>query len=188
MRKIKLITIASVVLSLALVVSGCGETKSTSTTPTPTGVKQTSETTQNPGQINHGEGDVYSCLVCHNKNANVYPRADNPNKVCMTCHSLLLGVTSKPLKTIGVVGTAGVVTHPSYSKDVQPILQSECGTCHIDTTYATTIKRINAEKPENKLMDRINGVTRPVMPAPGKLRKNQVQTITNWVNDGAKNN
>ena len=188
MQKIKMITtIASVVLVLALVVSGCGKTQSTSTTPTPTGDKQTLVTTQYPGPINHAQGDVYSCLVCHNTNTNAYPKKDNPNQACMTCHALFLGVTSKPL---GVVEITEVVDHPSFKTDIQPILQSKCGTCHVDImTYTKTMEYVNnVEKPENSLLMRIDGSTKPVMPVSAKLRKNQVQTITNWIKDGAKNN
>ncbi len=85
----------------------------------------------------------------------------------------------------------GVVEHPSYAKDIRPILQNKCVQCHDGiASFPQTMKRVTAGKPENSLLvTRINGSKGPVMPL-GKqpLSENQVQTITNWVKDGAKDN
>ncbi len=170
MKKVKILIIACVVMGLALVASGAsGETKTASTPP------------PNHSQI----GNVYSCLACHNTNSLAYTKKENPNLACRTCHALLLGgVTSKP--TVTTV----VVDHPSYNKDIQPILQSKCITCHVDiATYAKTVEKVSVGKPaESMLIMRINGSLTPIMPVQGPLSKDQVQTITNWIKDGAKNN
>ncbi len=85
----------------------------------------------------------------------------------------------------------GVVEHPSFTKDIRPILQNKCVQCHDGiATYSETTKKVTAGKPEDSpLVVRINGTKEPVMPL-GKqpLSENQVQTITNWVKDGAKDN
>lgn len=84
-----------------------------------------------------------------------------------------------------------VVAHPSFTKDIRPILQNKCIQCHDGiASYSKTMDIVTAGKPEaSPLVTRINGSLEPVMPL-GKppLSKNQVETITNWVKDGAKDN
>ena len=84
----------------------------------------------------------------------------------------------------------GVVDHPSYKNDVRPILKSKCITCHADIVRFTKLmERVSAGNPaESILINRIDGSEEPLMPIEEPLSKNQVQTITNWIQDGAKNN
>lgn len=89
------------------------------------------------------------------------------------------------------LAAAGVVAHPSYKKDIQPILQAKCIQCHADiATYAKTIEKVSAGKPADSLLiKRIDGSQEPVMPVgQDPLTKDQIQTFVNWIQDGAKNN
>ncbi len=102
----------------------------------------------------------------------------------------MIFLTYEGMSSVPTVLAAGVVDHPSYKKDVQPILKSKCVQCHVDmATYAKTLERVSAGKPEDSmLIKRINGSVEPVMPVLEPLSKDQIQTITNWVKDGAKKN
>lgn len=89
------------------------------------------------------------------------------------------------------LAATGVVEHPSYKKNVQPILQNNCLQCHNSiTTYSGTLAKISPGKAENStLYQHITGSVPPQMPL-GKdpLTKDQIQTIKNWIQDGANNN
>ncbi len=96
------------------------------------------------------------------------------------------GISSipKPLAT-------GVVAQPSFKNDIRPILESKCAACHTDiASYAGAAGRATAGNPANSpLIKRIDGSQEPVMPVgQDPLTKDQVQTISNWVQEGAKNN
>jgi ubiquinol-cytochrome c reductase cytochrome b subunit len=95
-----------------------------------------------------------------------------------------------------VLATTGVVAHPSYVKDIDPIFQNKCVSCHGNSgnysvqTYNSAIKNVVLGNPSgSKLMARINGIQKPQMPmGQDPLTKDQIQTIKNWIEDGAKNN
>ena len=90
----------------------------------------------------------------------------------------------KPLAT-------GVVAHPTYKKDVQPILANRCIACHADiASYSHTLEKVTAGNSAGSLIiKRITGEVQPQMPVgQDPLTNNQIQTIKNWVQDGAKNN
>lgn len=89
------------------------------------------------------------------------------------------------------VASTGVVAHPSYKKDIQPILQAQCITCHSDiATYPKTAEKVTPGNPaQSVLIKRLTGEVPPQMPAGGQpLTRDQIQTITNWIQEGAKNN
>lgn len=89
------------------------------------------------------------------------------------------------------VASTGVVAHPSYKKDIQPVLQAKCIQCHSDiATYSKTVEKVTpGNSVQSLLIKRITGEQQPQMPAGGDpLTKDQIQTISNWIQDGAKNN
>lgn len=102
----------------------------------------------------------------------------------------MIFLTYQGMNSGKVLADTGVVDHPTYTKDVRPILISKCITCHPDIVkFARTMERVSAGNPtDSELIDRIDGSEEPLMPMDEPLSKNQVQTITNWIQDGAKNN
>ncbi|MDI6878105.1 MAG: cytochrome b N-terminal domain-containing protein [Desulfitobacteriaceae bacterium] len=89
------------------------------------------------------------------------------------------------------------VAHPSFKNDVAPIFQSRCLSCHgtsgnyaLDSYQNTLKKDINPGDPENsKLVQRLEGTDKPQMPlGQDPLSSAQIQSIKNWIKDGAKNN
>lgn len=85
----------------------------------------------------------------------------------------------------------GVAAHPSYKNDIQPILQNKCIQCHVDiASYNNTLAKVTAGNPDQSLMvKRITGEQQPQMPVgQDPLSNDQIQTIKNWIKDGAKNN
>ena len=97
------------------------------------------------------------------------------------------GMSSAP-KDLAVTG---VVQHPSYKKNVQPILQNSCVQCHSSiASYPGTLAKVSPNNPDNSsLYQHLTGSVPPQMPL-GKdpLTKEQMQTVKNWIQDGAKNN
>ena len=89
------------------------------------------------------------------------------------------------------LATTGVVEHPSYKKDVQPILQNSCVQCHAGiASYSGTLAKVSPSNPANSPMyQHLTGSVPPQMPL-GKdpLTKDQLQTVKNWIQDGANNN
>lgn len=90
-----------------------------------------------------------------------------------------------------VLASTGAVAHPSYAKDVKPVLSNSCVQCHagIDS-YANTAAKVTPGNPDTSLIyEHITGKLQPQMPlGQNPLSKDQIQIIKNWINDGAKNN
>ena len=103
--------------------------------------------------------------------------------VFLTCQ----GMSSVPK----ALATTGVVEHPSYKKDIQPILQNSCVQCHAGiASYSGTLAKVSPGNPANSPMyQHLTGSVPPQMPL-GKdpLTKDQLQTVKNWIQDGANNN
>jgi uncharacterized membrane protein len=97
---------------------------------------------------------------------------------------------------------AAPATNISYAKDVQPILESRCGKCHMGEfvseglhmdTYESLIKGsdngpvIIPGNADDSLL--VQKLVDGKMPKRGpKLTPIQIQTITDWINSGAQNN
>lgn len=90
----------------------------------------------------------------------------------------------------------GVVDHPSYKQNIDPIFQSRCVSCHgssggyaVDSYSNLMKKNINPGDPDGSiLVQRIQGTVQPQMPLGLEpLTSDQIQTIKNWIKDGAKN-
>jgi hypothetical protein len=95
-----------------------------------------------------------------------------------------------------------VKTEVSYAKDVRPILESRCGSCHMGEfvsedlhmdTYESLMEGsdngpviVPGEADESLLVEKI---TEGKMPKRGpKLTPVQIQTIKDWIDAGALNN
>lgn len=91
----------------------------------------------------------------------------------------------------------GVVEHPSFTKNIEPIFQSKCSACHgsgsfyaLDN-YSDVMKAnvIPGNPDGSKIIKKLEGTDQPQMPlGQTPLSKDQIQTIKNWIQDGAKNN
>lgn len=78
----------------------------------------------------------------------------------------------------------GAVAHPTYEKDIKPIMDNYCVSCHNangpspDLTNYTDVKN-SAESVYSEILS-------GDMPQGGtKLNNNTIQTFQNWINDGA---
>ncbi|MDF2792197.1 MAG: cytochrome b subunit of the bc complex [Neobacillus sp.] len=96
------------------------------------------------------------------------------------------GMSSEP-KTLA---STGVVTHPSFQKDILPIFQTSCTQCHPQYgSYSGISKEITPGNPGNSLLyDSLTGKMKFPMPPGQPLSEDTVQTFKNWIQDGAKNN
>ena len=102
------------------------------------------------------------------------------------------------------IGSTGAApsTDVSYAKDVRPILESRCATCHMGefvsagldmNTYESLMAGsqngpviVPGDAGDSLLVEKI---TEGKMPKRGpKLTPAQIQTITDWINAGAPNN
>ena len=89
-----------------------------------------------------------------------------------------------------VLETKGVVTHPSFQKDIEPIFQNYCLQCHPPyQSYSGILKEVTPGNPDKSLLyDSITGKAKFPMPPGQPLSEDTIQTINNWIQDGAKNN
>ncbi|ANI88431.1 hypothetical protein A9P82_03400 [Arachidicoccus ginsenosidimutans] len=85
-----------------------------------------------------------------------------------------------------------------YQADVLPILTAECYSCHSSQTYLSSGSNLNLEdfgilKSEADNGDLLNAIkhTGNVTPMPlnlPQLSDCEINTITDWINNGSKNN
>lgn len=97
------------------------------------------------------------------------------------------GINSVPK----VLASTGVITHPSFQKNIQPVLQNNCIQCHAQFgNYAGVSQKVTPGNPNNSpIYQHITGNVQPQMPlGQNPLSKDQIQTFKNWIQDGAKNN
>ena len=90
----------------------------------------------------------------------------------------------------------------SFSRDIQPILESSCWKCHGAAVQLSKLDLRSREgalkggahgpsivpgKPDaSKLFRMVAGLDKPSMPMDGKLQPEQVQTFRKWIEDGAQ--
>ena len=75
---------------------------------------------------------------------------------------------------------------PSFSNCVQPIINSNCISCHDDNSaWSLTNYSLIKDMVNNK--DLLNRV-KTDMPPTGLMPENEIQIIENWINDGLQNN
>jgi ubiquinol-cytochrome c reductase cytochrome b subunit len=89
------------------------------------------------------------------------------------------------------LASTGVIAHPSYQKDILPVVQNSCSQCHSQfTSYSGISKEVTPGNPDKSLLyEHLTGKVQPQMPFGQKpLNKDLIQTFKNWIQDGAKNN
>lgn len=88
------------------------------------------------------------------------------------------------------LASTGVVTHPSFQKDILPIFQDSCTQCHPQyESYSEISKEVTPGNSDKSLLyERFTGKVQPMMPPGQPLSKDMIQTFKNWIQDGAKNN
>jgi ubiquinol-cytochrome c reductase cytochrome b subunit len=100
------------------------------------------------------------------------------------------GMNAVP-KTLPSTVKVGAVAHPSFKKDIAPILKGSCTQCHSQyASYAAISKKVTPGNPDKSLLyKQFTGKVQPQMPMGQKpLSKDVIQTFKNWIQDGAKNN
>ena len=98
-------------------------------------------------------------------------------------------------------GTVAVVKKPSFKTDIEPIFQTHCAVCHsgsnatagLDLTSYASIQSKGITKgstyEQTILWQKLTGKLPPQMPLGGTpLPKTTIQTIANWIAEGAPNN
>lgn len=104
----------------------------------------------------------------------------------------------------GVSGptASAIVAKPSYARDISPIFQAHCSVCHssnnpimgLDLTSYASIQTLGITKQAPNytatiLYQKITGKLQPQMPLGGPyLSSDTIQTIANWIKEGAPNN
>ena len=91
--------------------------------------------------------------------------------------------------------STAVKTNISFSKDVYPIIQSNCLSCHDSKNHSGGIviedfKQIAESARIGELMNSIKSLNGnpPYMPKGGRLTDCQIATIQNWIIQGINNN
>jgi ubiquinol-cytochrome c reductase cytochrome b subunit len=89
------------------------------------------------------------------------------------------------------LASTGVVAHPSFQKDILPVVKNSCIQCHTQfASYSGISKEVTPGNPDKSLLyEHLTGKVQPQMPFGQKpLNKDLIQTFKNWIQDGAKNN
>jgi ubiquinol-cytochrome c reductase cytochrome b subunit len=90
-----------------------------------------------------------------------------------------------------VLASTGTVEHPSFKHNILPIINSNCSSCHSGfTSYSGFIQNVTPGNPDKSVVvQHLTGELQPQMPfGQAPLNKNQIQTVKNWIKDGAKDN
>ncbi len=89
------------------------------------------------------------------------------------------------------LASTGVVEHPSFAKNILPIINNECISCHAGfSSYSNFVQNVTPGNPDQSLVvEHLTGAVQPQMPyGRDPLSNDQIQTVKNWIKDGAKNN
>ncbi|MDA8345252.1 MAG: cytochrome b N-terminal domain-containing protein [Thermaerobacter sp.] len=100
----------------------------------------------------------------------------------------------------GGASQVATIAKPSFSADIEPIFQAHCAVCHsgsnasagLDLTSYASIQKLGIAKApyqQSILWQKLTGKMQPQMPLGGPyLPKTTIQTIANWITEGAPNN
>lgn len=97
--------------------------------------------------------------------------------------------------------SSAVVANPTFSGNIEPIFQARCAICHgpvapsmgLDLTSYASAEKLHMWVPKDPqqslLILKLNGTVPPQMPLGGPyLPKGAIQTIANWIKEGAPDN
>lgn len=131
-------------------------------------------------------------------------------KVALFCSTVILVLATSfytsCTKDTGPIYIAPAVTTPvSFRNDIQPIFNSSCISCHNAThiylqldsccsyyelfftgSNAPYIDTLNPA--QSLIIKRMTGEIGPTMPLTGSLPQSQIDLITRWIEEGARNN
>ncbi len=113
-----------------------------------------------------------------------------------------LGAANQGISQPGGGGASNVaIAKPSFSQDIEPIFQAHCAVCHsgsnatagLDLTSYASIQAKGITKgatyQQTMLWQKLTGKLQPQMPLGGPyLPATTIQTIANWIAEGAPNN
>lgn len=90
-------------------------------------------------------------------------------------------------RTYDEIGSGGAVTHPTYTKDIKPVMDNYCVSCHNANGSSPDLTTYDGVKNDAEAV--YNAINNGSMPQGGnKLDNNTIQTIQNWINDGTPEN
>lgn len=78
---------------------------------------------------------------------------------------------------------SGIVTNPSYNKNVKPIMTNNCTGCHngVDEFSLLTYEEVKDNTQNGNLLCRIKGTAcGEIMPPTGKMNTTRIAIIENW--------
>jgi hypothetical protein len=79
------------------------------------------------------------------------------------------------------------VAHPTYTKDIKPIMDNYCVSCHNDSGTSPDLSTYNNVKDNADAV--YSDIFSGSMPqSANKLNNNIIQTFQNWMNDGTPEN
>ena len=108
---------------------------------------------------------------------------------CADCAGIING--NNILDDCGVCDDDSSNDCVSYSATIQSIFTNNCGGCHIGSSSGElNLSSYNANFNYNVVSERISLTNDNVMPPPssGSLTQNQIDLITQWVNEGGLDN
>jgi uncharacterized membrane protein len=80
----------------------------------------------------------------------------------------------------------------SYKTDISPIVQDNCVSCHGNLSTYSNLTKYTSSSVVGKVSElegRIKGIENwPKMPKGGSLTQPEIDKITQWINEGAKDN
>ncbi len=104
--------------------------------------------------------------------------------------TVITDTTSKtPVVTAPVVITPVAESYPvCFNRDILPVIKSNCSSCHTFTSYNQIVSLVSPGNPgASNLYKRISTSGRNHMPPSGNLSTANIDSIYNWILNGAKN-
>ncbi len=108
----------------------------------------------------------------------------------LTSGMLVVSCQSNTYDELELESVAVVVEKPSYVKDIEPLLKSNCITCHAKGTienqspYLTSYELAKGATANGNLICRIEGTCDALMPPSGKLPSSSINLIKLWKEQG----
>ena len=101
--------------------------------------------------------------------------------ICLTSASMVTSCDSTTYQDI-----SAIVTDPTYSKNIEPIMAAKCTGCHSGGDQfpnLSTYEEVVDATADGKLLCRINGTCGSIMPTSGKLPQATIDMIQLWADN-----
>lgn len=103
--------------------------------------------------------------------------------LAITTTAVIYSCDTRTYDEIGGVAVA----HPTYAKDIKPIMDNYCVSCHNANGPSPDLTTYDGVKNDAEAV--YNAIYDGSMPQGGnKLNNNTIQTFQNWINDGTPQN